>query len=94
MSGGKIGELGLKQSLTKFDVWGISTFAAAIVCLLLALQFGGPNNQWSDARTIGTLTLAPFFFIAFALVQYWKKKDALLPQSVIVNRVAALSFSL
>lgn len=81
----------LKKVLVKFDYPGIAVFAAAIVALLLGLQFGGSSYSWSDGRTIALLTVAGVLFLIFVAIESWKGSNAIVPGKIIGNRVVSLS---
>ena len=81
----------LKKVLVKFHYPGIAVFAAAVVALLLGLQFGGSSYLWSDGRTIASLTVAGVLFLIFATIESWKGSDAIVPGKIIGNRVGSLS---
>ncbi|KAK3174858.1 hypothetical protein OEA41_002104 [Lepraria neglecta] len=81
----------LKEVLVKFDYPGIAVFAAAVVALLLGLQFGGSSYSWSDGRTIASLTIAGVLFLISAAIESWKGSDAIVPGKIIGNRVVSLS---
>ena len=76
----------LKQKLTRMDPIGTFFFLPCIVCLLLALQWGGVTYSWSNARIIVLLVLAGILFIAFVLVQRWKGDNATVPGRIWINR--------
>ena len=81
--------LGIKQKMQQLDPLGTFFFLPGIVCLLLALQWGGTTYQWHDARIITLLALFGALMIAFAFVQAWKKETALLPLHILKQRSIA-----
>lgn len=81
----------MKKIMVRFDYLGIVLFAAAVIALLLALQFGGSSYSWSDGRTIASLTTSGVFFLAFAAVEWWKGSDAMVPGKVIGKTVVSFS---
>ena len=42
--------VGWKEKLEQFDVFGSIVFLPMIVCLLLALQWGGSKYAWSNGK--------------------------------------------
>lgn len=42
--------VGFKQRVKQFDPWGTVVFIPAIICLLLALQWGGSKYSWGSGR--------------------------------------------
>ncbi|KAJ5197645.1 MFS toxin efflux pump [Penicillium cf. viridicatum] len=75
------------------DLFGLASLLPSVVCLLLALQWGGITYPWSDPRVIVLLVLCGGFAIAFALTEVWQGPKALLPPRVFTQRtVSAASF--
>ena len=44
--------IGFKARLVQFDPIGTLVFIPAIICLLLALQWGGSKYPWSNGKSI------------------------------------------
>lgn len=84
------------QRLRELDLLGCCFFAPAVLCLLLALQWGGSTYNWSNARIIVLLVLAPLIFMVFCFIQHVKQDSAMLPPRIIRKRVilAGALFSL
>jgi hypothetical protein len=47
-----VASLGWKERAKEFDLWGTAAFIPAIICLLLALQWGGTKYPWGSGRII------------------------------------------
>lgn len=77
------------QRLKRIDVIGFLIFTPAIVCLLLALQWGGSTYPWDDGRIIALLVLFGVLLILFLVFEYWKGVDASLPLRIITKRSVA-----
>ncbi|KAL8708983.1 MAG: hypothetical protein Q9220_006191 [cf. Caloplaca sp. 1 TL-2023] len=75
-----------RQKLTRMDPAGTAVFLPCIVCLLLALQWGGVTYNWSNARIIVLLVLGVILFVAFIFVQRWKGDNATVPGRIAMNR--------
>lgn len=85
--------LGLKSKLIQLDPLGNLFFVPGIVCLLLALQWGGSTYAWSNARIIALLVLAIILVAAFIVVQVWNRNNtATVPLRVIKQRTVAGAF--
>ncbi|KAK1659546.1 MFS transporter [Colletotrichum godetiae] len=69
----------LKQKLMEFDILGLSIFFACMICLLLALQWGGSQFAWNSAPMIGLLVAFGVLLISFIGVETWKGDNAALP---------------
>jgi MFS family permease len=84
----------LKQQLAKLDPIGTIVFLPGIVCLLLALQWGGTTYPWSNARIIALFILAGVLIGLFIYVQFVVGDRATVPIRIITQRsVAAGAFS-
>jgi MFS family permease len=74
----------------EMDLFGMFMLIPSIVCLLLALQWGGTRFAWNSSRIIALLVIFALSFIAFVAIQIWKKDGASLPPRVIKQRGVAL----
>lgn len=75
-----------KEKLTEMDPVGTLCFLPCVICLLLAMQWGGVTYSWSNARIIILLVLAGLLSIGFIAVQRWKGDNATVPARVFVSR--------
>lgn len=48
----KEASIGFKARAKQFDPYGTAVFIPAIICLLLALQWGGSKYSWGSGRFI------------------------------------------
>ncbi|KAK9774991.1 putative Major facilitator superfamily (MFS) profile domain-containing protein [Seiridium cardinale] len=80
--------------LRAIDLLGLLIVAPCVICLLLALQWGGTIYPWSDGRIIALLVLFGVLGIAFIAVEIWQGDEALLPPRVFTQRslLAAVFF--
>lgn len=87
-----------KDKLAKFDIIGTLLLLPAVVCLLLALQWGGSLYPWKSARIIALFCLFGILIIAFTYVQLTSGENATLPMRILKQRTiafgAAVSFSI
>jgi MFS family permease len=83
---GKKLEATWKQQLQKFDLPGTACFLPAIICLLLALQWGGSKHAWNSGTIIALLVLFVVLIAGFITIQWWKQEDATVPPRVFLNR--------
>lgn len=90
--------IGFKARLWHFDPIGTAILMPAVVCLLLALQWGGSRYPWNDAKIIALLVVFGVLAIAFTAVQLWKGELATVPPRILRQRSVAFgglfSFSL
>lgn len=75
-----------KEQVAKFDLYGSALFLPAIICLLLALQWGGSTYAWKSGRIIALLVLFVVLSAGFIAVQVWKQENATVPPRVFLNR--------
>ncbi|KAF2645802.1 MFS general substrate transporter [Massarina eburnea CBS 473.64] len=75
-----------KEQVAKFDLHGTALFLPAIICLLLALQWGGSKYAWGSGRVVALLVLAFVLLAGFVGVQIWKQENATVPPRVFKNR--------
>ena len=57
-----------------------------MVCLILALQWGGTTDPWSAPRVIGLLVTFAILLIAFIIVEILMPDTAMAPMRVVLNR--------
>ena len=79
-------ELTWRQKLESMDPIGTAIFLPAIVCVLLALQWGGTLYAWSNGRIIALFVLFGVLSAVWVAVQIWKGDDATVPPRVIKQR--------
>lgn len=61
----------LVQKLRGLDAAGAVLLISAIICLLLALQWGGTTYSWSDSKVFGCLIGFGLLLIAFSVLQVY-----------------------
>ncbi|PLB48452.1 MFS general substrate transporter [Aspergillus steynii IBT 23096] len=76
----------LSRQLIRLDPLGTLMFLPGIICFLLALQWGGNDYSWQNARIIALFVLAGVLIIAFAIIQLWRQEDATIPPRLIRQR--------
>ncbi|KAF4238007.1 hypothetical protein CNMCM8980_002239 [Aspergillus fumigatiaffinis] len=84
--GGKHGKVSLADQLKQMDLPGTLFLLSAIVCLLLALQWGGTMYAWRNGVIIALLVLATAFFVTFGMIQYYSGDLATVPGRILSNR--------
>jgi amino acid transporter len=82
-------DLSLQQRFKLLDLWGTLVFMPAIVCLLLALQWGGSKYAWKSAQVIVLLVVFFVLICAFIVIQLWKQENATLPPRILRQRSVA-----
>ncbi|KAE8350321.1 hypothetical protein BDV28DRAFT_151062 [Aspergillus coremiiformis] len=84
------------QRIKQLDLVGASLLIPAIVCLLLALQWGGNKYPWSNPRVIGFFVGFGLIIIIFNVSQIKLGDRATLPPGILKRRsvLAASMFAL
>ena len=79
----------------ELDLLGTAMIIPAIVCLLLALQWGGTEHPWNSSVIIGLFVGAGLMGAVFVGIQVWKGDKGTLPPRLFKNRdvVCAMLFS-
>ncbi|EGP85536.1 unnamed protein product [Zymoseptoria tritici ST99CH_3D7] len=78
-----------RSKLQQFDIFGTLVFLPMIVCLLLALQWGGSKYPWSDGKVIALFVVFGVLLLIFATIQVLKADHATVPPRLLRNRTVA-----
>lgn len=76
----------LRQKIHEMDLPGAFFLISAIVCLLLALQWGGIMYPWHDSRVFGCLIGFGLLIIVFIALQLRAGEHATIPPKIIGQR--------
>ena len=68
------------------DLLGTFTIMAAIICYVLALQWGGVTKAWSDSSVIGTLVGFGLLLVVFGVVEWYMGDRAMLQGALLGRR--------
>lgn len=79
------------ERMKQLDLIGTAVFVCAVVCMLLALQWGGSSYPWNDYRIILCFTMSGVLIIAFVVLQYLQGDYATIPLRIIKQRSVAAS---
>ncbi|RAK97340.1 MDR family MFS transporter [Aspergillus ibericus CBS 121593] len=82
----------LKEKLRQLNALGMAVLIPGVVCLCLALEWGGTTYRWSNGRIMALLVLAFVLLIAFVFIQVWKPEQATLPAKIFTQRSIACGF--
>jgi MFS family permease len=77
------------ESISRFDPIGTILFTPSIICVLIALQWGGTTYPWSDGRIIALLVVFGVLLIAFVVVQFMVGDNATIPIRIAKQRSIA-----
>ncbi|KAL2039379.1 hypothetical protein N7G274_008047 [Stereocaulon virgatum] len=78
-----------KEKFLQMDPLGTATITAAVVCYILALQWGGTTKTWNSSPVIGTLVGFVLLLAVFGLVE-WKMGDRAVLQGRFLKQRAIL----
>lgn len=76
----------LKQKIAQIDLLGAFFLVCAIVCLLLALQWGGTKYPWSNSKVWGNILGFGLLISTFTGIQLWKGDTATLPPRIMLRQ--------
>ncbi|KAL8920065.1 MAG: hypothetical protein Q9172_004650 [Xanthocarpia lactea] len=78
-----------KKKLALLDLPAFTISLALIICLLLALQWGGTEYPWRNARIVVLFILFGILTGIFAAMEVRKKDNALVPLKIVTQRSIA-----
>jgi predicted MFS family arabinose efflux permease len=79
----------IREQFLQMDPLGNLCLMPGVVCLLLALQWGGATYPWNSGRVIALLVLAAVFLLAFVGIQIWLPDTATIPPRIMKQRSIA-----
>ena len=82
----KISNLSTKQKILNIDLLGALFLICAIVCLLLALQWGGDFYPWKDSKVWGCLLGFALIIAVFILQQFRRGERGTIPPRIFGQR--------
>ncbi|KAL3420899.1 major facilitator superfamily transporter [Phlyctema vagabunda] len=80
-----------KEKILEIDLLGALFLICAIVCLLLALQWGGTTYPWSNSKVWGCLLGFGLLIIVFIGQQFRRGERATIPPRIISQRTVLSS---
>jgi len=80
---------GVLDIVRRFDLLGNVFLLPAVVCLLLALQWGGTEYDWGSWRIVTTLTLFGVATVIWGGIQYAAGDNATVPLRIVQQRSMA-----
>lgn len=87
----KAAGLTTKEKLQRFDFIGTGLLLPAIVCLLLALQWGGSKYTWGSGRIIALFVVFGVLILGFIYQQFRAGENATLPIRIVKMRSIAVA---
>lgn len=81
-----------REKLLQMDLVGVGLVMSAILCYLLALQYGGePDTPWRSGRVIGLIVGFVVLCVAFGLWEWWQGERAMVVPRLFGQRTIGLS---
>lgn len=78
-------QVGWKELVLQLDLLGSVLILGALLCYLLALQWGGVAKAWSDRDVIGTLVGFGALSVLFVLKEMYMQERAMFPRRLFRN---------
>ncbi|KAL7656749.1 hypothetical protein ACMYSQ_005823 [Aspergillus niger] len=85
------GSMRLWKRIQRFNPLGLCFMVPAVVCLVLALEWGGSTYAWKSARIITLLVLSGVLFILFGVDQWLEGEYSTIKPQLIADRTVAAS---
>lgn len=79
----------LKRQFIRLDPLGTLVFLPGMICILLALQWGGVTYPWNNGRIIALFVVGGVLSLIFIAIQLWRQEDATIPPRIIKQRSVA-----
>ncbi|KAK6522217.1 hypothetical protein TWF281_002784 [Arthrobotrys megalospora] len=81
-----------EKKLLQLDAIGTTMLVPGVVCLVLAMQWGGQKYDWNNGRIVALLVLMSVLLVGFAAVQILLPKTATLPTRIFKQRSVVSGF--
>ncbi|KAK5991776.1 MFS-type efflux pump MFS1 [Cladobotryum mycophilum] len=78
----KIAPATWRQRFWQMDPFGTIVFMPAVICMLLALHWGGSEYAWDSGRIVALIMLSVFLIIIFLQIQHKMGDDATVPPRI------------
>ncbi|KAK3319952.1 major facilitator superfamily domain-containing protein [Cercophora scortea] len=75
-----------RQRIKRFDPFGTAVFMPSIICLLLALQWGGTEYPWNSWRIILLFVFFGVLLAVFVFIQLKQQDFGTVPPRIITKR--------
>jgi MFS transporter, DHA2 family, glioxin efflux transporter len=82
----KPAEATFREKMLQLDPIGITLIMGAVICYVLALQWGGLTLPWHSSTIIGLLVGFVLLLICFGVDQWYMDERAMLPPRLLKNR--------
>lgn len=82
----KPAEATFREKMLQLDPTGIVLILCAVICYVLALQWGGVSLPWNSSKVIGLFVGFGLLLVAFGFNEWWLGERAMLPPRLLKNR--------
>ncbi|KAG0645789.1 putative efflux pump gsfJ [Hyphodiscus hymeniophilus] len=82
----KPAEATFKEKMLQLDPIGIVFILSAVICYILALQWGGLTHPWKSSTIIGLFVGFGLLMICFGIDQWYQGERAMLPVRLLKDR--------
>ncbi|KAE9366637.1 MFS general substrate transporter [Stipitochalara longipes BDJ] len=82
----KPAEATFREKMLQLDPIGIVLIMGAVICYILALQWGGLTLPWSSSTIIGLFVGFALLLICFGFDQWYMEERAMLPKRLLKDR--------
>lgn len=80
-----------KEKLLQMDLPGTFVIMAAIICYILALQWGGQSKPWNSPSVIGTLVGFVLILALFVAIEWYSGERAMIVGRIAKDRTILVS---
>ncbi|KZP00728.1 MFS multidrug transporter-like protein [Calocera viscosa TUFC12733] len=80
-----------KEKFLQMDLLGTFTIMAAVVCYLLALQWGGVEEAWNNSKVFGLLIGFGLLVITFVIIEWRMGERSIILPRLLRQRTIAVS---
>ena len=77
------------EKVRETDLFGTGILLPAVVCLILAFQWGGTRYIWGNGKIIALLTVGGTLTIFFVAFEIWQGDKSSIPPRIITQRSLA-----
>ena len=80
----------LKEKILQMDLPGTFTIMGAVICYILALQWGGQSKAWNSGSVIACLVCFGVIVVLFGVVEYYQGERAIIVGRLLKDRTVSV----
>lgn len=84
--GKKVQTVSILDQIKQMDLPGMMCVLLGVICLVLALQWGGTKYEWKNGRIVALLIISAMLLVGFVVIQVLSGDRATVPLRVFGNR--------